>query len=108
MQFTSSNHVEQITLFDIFAECIEFNEQDADIKLHNGMRYCDVSAVVPEDLEEGSDKFREYAWAVLVYHKCYYPEAADLLKKHLISREPIRLRLFLSLAFRPDHVVEYL
>lgn len=108
MELIKGDYHQQLTLFDNVISCLKFDELKADIKIHNKMRYCDVLAIIPENLDEGSDKFREYAWSVLVYKKCNFSEASTILKKHLVSMEPLTLRIYLSLSFRPDHIVEYL
>lgn len=58
MEFTSNDYI-QLTLFDSIVECIKFDELEENIKVYNKMGYCNVLAIVSENLEEGSDKFRE-------------------------------------------------
>ncbi|MGG4263734.1 hypothetical protein [Peribacillus simplex] len=108
MESTSVFKFQQLNLFDNTFTPLRFDELKANIKIRNKMRYCDVLAIIPENLEEGSEIFREYAWSVLVYKNCYFPEASSLLKEHLVNKEPLTLRIYLNLSFRPDYIVEYL
>ncbi|USK62345.1 hypothetical protein [Peribacillus asahii] len=109
MLTTKDQQIEQLVLFDVEQVTADFHEEHANIHKNDlGMCYCDVSVLLPENLESNEALFNEYGFAVLLYHKCFFPEAAKLLREHIQTKQAIHLRVFLSFSFRPSQVVKYL
>jgi hypothetical protein len=117
----------QLTIFDV-EPVVSFDPKKAQIhRLNSKLRYADVVVRIPRQAkaidelkpspapDERYELFEDYAIGIWRYKRAddkefVYEEAEEMCKRARNNKEPIPIRLHLSLeqAFVPENVVQYL
>lgn len=118
--------MEQLTIFDVM---YDFDESRAIIQQMAEFKYCNVLAMIPEDVlspvefglenrnfwygsvEEKVNRKKWNNYTTAIWNNEFgrdWGTACNLLDEYRVKKEPIKMRVYLHFDFRPNHVVEYL
>ncbi|OOR26168.1 cell division protein SepF [Bacillus cereus] len=105
----------QLTIFDV-EPVVSFDPKKAHVhRLNSKLRFADVVVQIPRQAKAIDELFEDYTIGIWRYKRVEdkqfdWEEAEEICKRARDSKEPIPIRLHLSLeqSFVPENVVQYL